>query len=61
VHGIAAGARQLPRGAQIEMLRSRLILHRKIMHPAVAGALEVERFVRLVVDWTPSSNCWRPA
>ncbi|MET0153473.1 MAG: hypothetical protein ABW298_12790 [Candidatus Binatia bacterium] len=61
MHGIAAGARQLPRGAQIEMLRSRLILHRKIMHPAVAGALEVERFVRLVVDWTPSSNCWRPA
>jgi GT2 family glycosyltransferase len=49
VHRIAASARQLPRGAQVEMLRSRLILHRKIMHPAVAEALEVERLLRLMV------------
>jgi GT2 family glycosyltransferase len=49
VHRIAASARQLPRGAQIEMLRSRLVLHRKIMHPAVAGALEAERLLRLMV------------
>jgi GT2 family glycosyltransferase len=50
VHRIAVSARQQPRGAQIEMLRSRLVLHRKIMHPAVAGLLEAERLARLVVD-----------
>ena len=50
VHMIAASARQLRRGAQIEMLRSRLILYRKIMHPVVASALEAEKLLRLVID-----------
>ncbi len=50
MHLIAATARHLPRGAQIEMLRSRLTLDRKTMNPAVAGLLEAVRFVRLVVN-----------
>ena len=50
MHLVSATARYLPRGAQIEMLRSRLLLYRKIMHPAVAGVIEAGRFLRLIVD-----------
>ena len=50
VHLVAATARHLPHGAQIEMLRSRLILYGKIMHPAVAGTLEAWRFLRLILN-----------
>jgi GT2 family glycosyltransferase len=50
MHLVAASARHLPRGAQIEMLRSRLLLNRKIMYPAVAGVAEAGRFLRLIVN-----------
>jgi len=50
VHEMGTSTRGVRRGAQIEQLRSRLRLYRRIFPPATAAALSVWRIVRLAVN-----------
>lgn len=50
LHEMGTSTRPVRRGAQIEMLRSRLRLYRKLFPPATAAVLRVWRMVRLAVN-----------
>lgn len=50
VHGKGESVGTLRREAQIEMMRSRLLYHRRAFPPVVASALFVWRFLRLCVN-----------
>jgi len=50
VHEMGTSTRAVRRGAQIEQLRSRLRLYRKVFPPGTAAAISVWRIVRLAVN-----------